>query len=134
MNTTYFMNLVMDNIFHSNGVSSIPEVYYMGLSSSEPDTDGTGATEPSTNGTGYVRAMLDSLSSPNAGVITNNEPIRFNESLTDWGVMTHYVVYDSENGGNLLFYGQLSLSRRVEQNTSIIIKAGEMRIQLSNPT
>ena len=133
MNTTYFLNQVMGNLFHTKEVPALPETYYIGLSTSAPDSTGVCTGEPSTSGTGYARVALDSLSEPNAGVIKNTTPIIFNESVTNWGTVTHYVVYDSATGGNLLFFGALSISRSVEQNTIITIKAGELSIALEPP-
>lgn len=132
MNTPYFLNQIMGNLFHTQETPSIPEKYYIGLSASEP-IDGICDGEPSANGTGYSRVELDSLSIPENGVIHNNNAISFDESLANWGLMTHYVVYDAKTGGNLLFYGTLSINRSVEANTIITIKAGELSITLSNP-
>lgn len=133
MNTTYFLNQVMGNIFHTQENPAIPAQYYIGLSTSEPSIDGTCTGEPSTNGTGYSRVLLSDLSTPTDGIIKNTAPIAFDESLTDWGVMLYYTVYDAQTGGNLLFYGDLSMSRSVEPNTIITIKTGELSIQLCNP-
>ena len=132
MNTVYFMNQIMGNVFHTKENPAIPTAYYLGLSSTAPTINGDGVKEPSVNGTGYSRVKLSNLSAPNSGAIVNSGAINFAESITDWGVMTHYVVYDAMSDGNLLFYGPLSLSRSVEPNTSIVIKSGELYIQLSN--
>ena len=132
MNTTYYLNLVMGNVFHTKSSPAIPSNYYLGLTSSEPTISGVNTGEPSLNGTGYSRVLLSSLSAPEDGVITNTATISFDESITDWGVMKYYTVYDSETGGNLLFYGPLSLSRSVEPNTVITIRKGELTIQLAN--
>ena len=133
MNTTYYLNLIMGNLFHTQETPEIPAAYYLGLSASEPTIAGENRGEPAINGTGYSRVLLSSLSAPNNGVINNTTAIHFDESITDWGVMTHYTVYDAETDGNLLFYGPLTLSRRVEPNTAITIRAGELSIQLCSP-
>ena len=54
--------------------------------------------------------------------------------MTDWGTITHYVVYDALTGGNLLFYGPLSKKRAIEANTIITFRAGELDITLENVT
>lgn len=133
MNTVYFQNNVMGNLFHTKEDPGLPAEYYIGLSSSEPSTDGTCEGEPSTAGTNYSRVKLSSLSEPDKGVVKNNEAISFEESIAAWGLMTHYVVYDAKEDGNLLFYGALSISRNVEPNTIITIKAGELSIALEPP-
>lgn len=48
--------------------------------------------------------------------------------------MTHFVVYDALTGGNLLMYGELSASRRVEAATIMTIKLGSLNLSVVNPT
>ena len=134
MNTTYFLNQVMGNMFHTKTNPGIPANYYIGLTATEPSISGENKGEPSMSGTGYSRVLLSSLSEPADGVIKNTAVISFDESITDWGIMTHYTVYDAQTGGNLLFYGPLSLIRNVEPNTVITIRTGELSIQLCNPS
>ena len=134
MNTTYFLNQVMGNLFKTKTTPALPGAYYIGLSTSEPTAEGLNTGEPSTSGTGYARVLLADLSEPEAGAITNTAAVSFPESITDWGSMLYYVVYDAATGGNLLFYGALSISRSVEPNTVITIKAGELTITLRNPS
>lgn len=133
MNTTYFLNDVMGNLFHTKETPALPAKYFIGLSSSEPTLEGGNVKEPSVAGTGYNRLELTNLSEPENGVIKNKAPISFNESITDWGVMTHYVVYDAASEGHLLFYGALTQKRTVEPNTLLTIRTGELIIELSNP-
>ena len=133
MNTIYFLNQVMGNLFHTKESPALPTAYYSGLSATAPTTDGGCSGEPVREGTGYSRVKLDSLSEPVNGVIKNTAPVSFNESLTSWGTMLYYIVYDAETEGNLLFFGNLSISRNVEPNTIITIKTGELSIALEPP-
>lgn len=133
MNTTYFLNLVAGNVMNTQTSPSIPSKYYLGLSSTAPSLDGTGVTEPATSA-GYSRVALENLSTPTSGVITNTDTIDFTESTADWGVMTHFVIYDAETGGNLLMYGTLSTSRTVESGSIMTIKAGSLNLSVLNPS
>lgn len=133
MNTTYFLNLVSGNVFGSKKSPAIPEKYYLGLSSTAPSLDGSGATEPG-SGTGYARVELTSLSTPINGVVTNSGAIDFAESTAEWGTMTHFVIYDALSEGNLLMYGELSASRKVEADTIMTIKLGSLNLSVVNPT
>jgi hypothetical protein len=132
MNTTYFMNLIMGNVFRSKTTPSIPTNYYIGLSKTAPTLSGTNVTEPSDSA--YARVNItSSLSVPTNGVITNSSNITFGESLVDWGVITHYCIFDNSTGGNLLVYGQFSSSRTIEVNTVATVKSGELAIEIENP-
>lgn len=134
MNTTFFLNCVAGNLLHTKTDPSIPEQYYIGLSSSAPAIDGTGVTEPSTSA-GYKRLLLSDLSEPTDGLITNTSDINFDESTANWGTITHYIICDSPTveDGHLLMYGELSTPRSVETATIMTIKAGYLKLVVQNP-
>ena len=132
MNTTYFLNQVMGNLFKTMETPSLPSEYYIGLSSTAPNIRGGNVTEPLSN-SGYKRVKLENLSEPADGVITNEQAISFDESTANWGTMSHFVIYDALEAGNLLMYGTLSTPRNVEAATIVTIKANSLTLTLSNP-
>ena len=136
MNTTYFKNLIMGNVFRTDTSVSIPSNYYIGLSSTAPGADGLNVTEPATSGTGYARVRLSSLTVPSAGVITNSAKIEFPESTANWfsasNPAIYYVIFDAATGGNLLMYNELTTSRIIEINTIATIKANSLYLQLTD--
>ena len=134
MNSTYFINQIAGNIFSSKTKYVLPEQYWIGLSSTAPNIDGSGVTEPFGDNNGYARVCLNTLPPPKDGVICNNNAIIFNESTADWGIMTHYVVYDASTSGNLLFYGVLEPSRHIDADIVLLIDVGELVITLQNET
>lgn len=132
MNTTYFLNQVMGNLFKTKEDPALPSEYYIGLSSTAPNVNGSGVTEPLSN-SGYKRVKLENLSEPSDGVITNEQAISFDESTSNWGTMSHFVIYDALESGNLLMYDTLSTPRNVEAATIVTIKANSLTLTLSNP-
>lgn len=132
MNTTYFLNQVMGNLFKTKETPALPSEYYIGLSSTAPNISGGNVTEPLSN-SGYKRVKLDNLSEPADGVITNEQAISFDESTANWGTMSHFVIYDALEAGNLLMYDTLSTPRNVEAATIVTIKANSLTLTLSNP-
>ena len=133
MNTTYFLNLVAGNIMKTKTTPAIPGKMYLGLSRTAPTLEGRNVSEPATSA-GYARVELTNLSEPAKGVVTNQTSIDFNESTAEWGIVTHFVIFDAESGGNLLMYGELSTSRSVETATIMTIKAGSLNLSVLNPT
>lgn len=133
MNTTYFLNLVAGNLFKSKTNPAIPDELWIGLSTTKPNIDGTGVTEPASNSE-YSRVKLGTLSAPSSGTVTNNEEIKFNKSVTNWGTVTHFVIYDAKSGGNLLQYGALDTPRTVEAATIMLIESGSLRLTVQNPS
>lgn len=132
MNTTYFLNQVMGNLFKTKETPALPSEYYIGLSSTAPNISGGNVTEPLSN-SGYKRVKLENLSEPADGVITNEQAISFDESTANWGTMSHFVIYDALEAGNLLMYDTLSTPRNVEAATIVTIKANSLALTLSNP-
>lgn len=136
MNTTYFKNMIMGNVFKTQTSPGLPNTYYIGFSSTAPDISGGNVTEPSSVGTAYTRIQLSSLSAPVAGVINNTAVITFPESTADWfppaTPAIYYVIFDAASGGNLLMYNQLTTSRVIEINTIATIKANSLYLQLTD--
>lgn len=132
MNTTYFLNQVMGNLFKTKETPALQSEYYIGLSSTAPNISGGNVTEPLSN-SGYKRVKLENLSEPADGVITNEQAISFDESTANWGTMSHFVIYDALEAGNLLMYDTLSTPRNVEAATIVTIKANSLTLTLSNP-
>ena len=132
MNTTYFLNQVMGNLFKTKETPALPSEYYIGLSSTAPNISGGNVTEPLSN-SGYKRVKLENLSEPADGVITNEQAISFDESTANWGTMSHFVIYDALEAGNLLMYDTISTPRNVEAATIVTIKANSLTLTLSNP-
>lgn len=132
MNTTHFLNRVAGNLFRTETSPAIPTEYYIGLSTTEPTMSGANVSEPSASA-GYGRVLLESLSAPVNGVVTNTANINFEESTASWGTVTHFVIYDAEIDGNLLMYGALSTPRVVEAATVMTIRQDYLRLSAQNP-
>lgn len=131
LNTTYFLNLLAGNVFRSKLTPSLPGTLYVGVSSTAPGMDGTGFTEPADSA--YSRVQLTGMGSPANGVVTNTAYINFPESVKNWGVMTHFGIFDAKSAGNLLMYGKLEPSRTVESASAIIFKPGTLKLSMRNP-
>ena len=133
MTTTYFLNCIAGNVFATSANPQLPTKYYLGLSKTAPSLDGSNVTEPSKTA-GYARVEITGLSTPQNGVVSNTTPLVFNESTGSWGVVTHYVIYDSQTvgGGNLLMYGELSTSRTIDAATTVNIQDGSLSLSVFN--
>lgn len=133
MNTTYFLDLAAGNLYQTKKSPAIPTEYWIGLSTTAPNISGANVTEPS-SGAGYARVQLTTLGQPSAGVVSNESNIDFNESTGSWGTVTHFVIFDSKNGGNLLQYGALNTPRVIEEATIMTIKSGYLNLSVQNQT
>lgn len=127
MTTAYFLNLIMGNVFGSQASPTIPETYYLGLSSTTPNADGTGVTEPT--GGGYGRATITSFTVPTDGTVSNAESVDFPIATADWGSpITHYVLYDA--AGNVLLWDALVKERNIQSDTQFYFKPNALTFTL----
>lgn len=133
MTTQYFLNVIAGNVFGSNTSTAIPTNYYLGLSTTAPNYNGTGFTEPPA-AAGYTRVQLTNLSAPNDGVVKNNSSVEFNESTSSWNIITHFLVFDAPTDGNLLQYGELPVHRTVEAATMLSIPQNYLSLSFKNPS
>lgn len=115
-------NLILNNRFGAVSIGTVTANYHLGLSSTTPAADGTGATEPV--GNGYARILVANTATnwPNTTnrIKSNGAAFTFSTaSGTGWGLITYFLLYDAATGGVLRAYGPL--------DTAVTIAAGETR-------
>ena len=130
MNTLYWKNEVLSSVYLTGG-----RAFYIGLSCTEPQLDGSGVTEPT--GGGYSRVLIDCFSDPADGVITNSETIAFPTSTADWfngnKVLAYYVVFDGAGAdASTLFYEALEPKRSLTANITVKIPENTLKIELAD--
>ena len=129
MVSTYFKNLVADVVWHTQANASLPDKYYLALSSTEPLENGTGLTEPSP-ATGYQRVEMTGLMEAVDGVTKNETVLVWPEAVQEGGAMTHWALFDAASGGNLLMGGQLDSTKHLDIGTSVAIKAEKLELRV----
>lgn len=111
---------------------TVPPVYYVGLSSTPVQEDGTGATEPS--GMNYSRVAVANLTTSFTYLgnqITNaGTPIIFPTASASWGQMNYAVIFDMSSGGTPSLSGSLSPSQTIDTNQRLQFSQGDMVITL----
>ena len=136
----YLENKLIDHVFR--GQSYTLPVLYVGLLTSAP-SDAGGGTEVSGNAYARVKAAAgasqaltdwkstqnDSLaSSGTTGNTTNTNAITFPTPTATWGTVTHFGIYDASTGGNLLFWGALTISKTINQSDTVTFPSGTLSI------
>lgn len=122
----YLENKLIDHIFRGRSYTA-PTQLWIGLLTAAPSDSG-GGTEVS--GGAYARATPGvnsdtawkatqggtpaAASSGTTGLTANPAAITFPApSGANWGVITHFGIYDASSGGNLLFHGALGVAKTV---------------------
>ena len=123
--TYYSANKTNDFLLGSTAFTQ-PTTYYLGVSTTATQKDGSGITEPidgayarisiTNNKTNFDTSVLGSL--------TNLIEFLFPESTVDWGTITHWFLSDAASGGNIWFQGTLTSSRNVESETILVLPVG----------
>ncbi len=62
---------------------------------------------------GTLAAGSTAASSGSSGTTSNNSPVTFPAPTANWGVCTHFGIYDAVTGGNLLIWGALTTPKTV---------------------
>lgn len=129
----------------SAGAASGPTSLYVALLTAAPSDTG-GGTEVSggsyarvavvsslANWAGTQSAGSTSASSGTGGTTSNNGNVTFPAPTGNWGVVTHFGIYDASSGGNLLFWGALTVSKTVNNGDSApSFAAAALSVQLDN--
>lgn len=109
--------------------------FFIGLSSTKPNKDGSGVTEPSVSD--YSRVPLGVLSDPVDGMVSNLSDIVFSESTDVWfdgdNPALYYVIFDGAGeDARYLSAAELVPSRVVSDGITIKIIAHSLRISLND--
>lgn len=119
----YLEAKVLDHVLRNTAYTP-PTTVYMSLHTENPDEDGSG-TELS--GNGYSRQAITFAAASN-GEIANSAAVEFTASGGNWDEATHYGIYDASTSGNLLFYGELSSPKTVEDNDTLTFDIGDITV------
>ena len=129
MNTTYWLNKIMDKMYTSG-----EDTFYVGLSSSQPNKDGTGVSEP--NGNNYARVQITAFTAPENGVIKNTVSLEFPRSTGVWfdtPKAAYWVLFDgSDSSANVISSGELDEPKSIESNTIVTIAENTLSITLTD--
>jgi len=121
----YLENAIVNHFLRNSSVTS-PTKVYLALYTSDP-TDADTGTEVS--GGAYARQAI-TFSAPSNGSTSNSSTITFPTATANWGTITHMGIRDASSGGNLLFYGPLSVSKTITTGDQFIVNSGNLVVTI----
>lgn len=140
----YLENKLVDRIFRGQAFT-FPSQLYIGLLTSAPSDSSSGVevsggsyarvvtTCALTTWSGTQSAGSTTASSGASGTTSNNSPITFQAPSSNWGTVTHFAIYDSNIGGNLMFWGELNAPKIINNGDSApAFLSGALSVQLDN--
>lgn len=122
--TDYLENKLIDHIFRAQAYAA-PATLHVALLTAAPSDTGGGTevaggayarvavTGALANWAGTQAAASTAASSGNTGTTSNNAAVTFPAPTANWGVVTHFAVYDAPTGGNMLIWGALTTSKTI---------------------
>lgn len=113
--TNTVANATLNMLFGAGSNTVAPATYYVGLSLTAPQNDGSGVTEPAGGAYARVAVTNDATSWPGAAnrVKSNGTVIVFPTAVADWGTVSHWVLYDAATGGVLRVWGTLTTPQAI---------------------
>lgn len=135
----FLENKLIDQLFRGQTAPTTTTLY-VGLLTAAPSDSG-GGTEVS--GGSYARVAVTSslanwagtqsagsttASSGTGGQTSNNAAITFPTPSAGWGSVTHFGIYDAASGGNLLFWGALTIAKTINQADTVTFPAASLSI------
>lgn len=140
----YLENNLIDFLLRAQAFTA-PATTYVALLTAAP-SDAGGGTE--VTGGSYARVAVTSAlanwagtqsagsttaSSGTGGTTSNNGAITFPAPTANWGVITHFGLYDASTSGNLLIWGALTASKTVNNGDAApSFPAAALTFQIDN--
>lgn len=105
--------------------------YYLALFLTDPTAAATG-TEAS--GGGYARKIItfgDPSLVSGRQQVTNTAAVDYGVITADIGTVSYWGIFDSQSGGNLLWFGSFARGKNVLNGDAITVEAGAITCNLS---
>ena len=100
--------------------------YYLALFTAAPGEEG-GGTEVS--GASYARQQV-TFGTPSSGQMVNSAPVEFPTATESWGTAVAWGLYDAEQSGNLVWYGDITTPKELLAGDIYRINTGNMTLTM----
>ncbi len=118
--SNYFRAKILDNF--------IEETVYLGLFLNDLTENNIGI-EVMPN-TGYKRMPILFTLDENNQRVSNYEEITFDIATESYGEITHYGIFDKEEGGNMLIYGELDEKITINKGGQLAVHKGNITVNI----
>lgn len=115
----YLENKILEAVLKNTSYTS-PTTVYMALFTAAPSDSG-GGTELS--GNNYARTAV-TFAAASGGSIASNADVTFPVPSANWGVVTHFGIFDASTTGNLLYWAALTASKTINSGDDVKFLSG----------
>lgn len=124
----YLETAIIDHVLR-NTVYTSPVAVYCALFTVAPTESGVspnyGGTEVS--GNNYARTAV-TFGAPSGGACSNNAPVNFPQATGVWGNIVAFAIIDNAVGGNMLYFGNFTTPKQVNNTDILSILTGQLTI------
>jgi hypothetical protein len=138
--SNFLENKILDHVLrYGTAPYTAPSTVYLALFTGTAETvlaqleAGTLTSEVSTSGTAYARKAI-AFDAAADGSIDNASPgVTFDPATDAWGTVTCVALMDSgtAGAGNVLFYGQVTTAKQIDENDTFAVSAGALTVSLA---
>ncbi len=133
MMSKYLKSTILNRLFVDADLLSLDNMYVSLWCSNPVDSFGNlkdhGEVTPPSYGRVPIPYQVGSFTEVLGEDVRNNIEITFDEAQEDWGVVTYVALFDSEEGGELLFSHKLNTSREVVVGDIVKFPVSSLRIR-----
>ena len=125
----YLENKLLDHVFRDTAFTA-PSTLYVGLYTTAP-TDAGGGTEVS--GGSYARVSCvpaSTFAAASSGATQTTSTVTFPQASGTWGTVVAFGIFDQATSGNLLAWGDLTLSKSISSGDIASFAVGDIDITL----
>jgi len=133
--SNYLENKLLDHVLKV-ATFTVPTTLYLGLFNNTSTATaanleaGVLTDETSTSGTAYARKTV-AFGAASGGTAATNATVTFDTATVSWGTITHIAVMDAITGGNVLFYGAVTVSKLIDVGDTFQVSTGNLTISLA---
>ena len=124
----YWEDKILDHIFGKDMYT--PPTIHVALSTANPLDNASGIVEPAGNAYARVETSTSDWNVASGGSMSNANDIVFPKATGNWGILSHFALFDAGVGGNMLAHGALSQPKAVDSSYTPIFDAGDLIISL----
>lgn len=121
--TNYLEGALINHVLRNTAMTS-PTTVYAALHTADPTE--TGATGE-LSGNAYERTAI-AFGAATDGVSTNSGDVTFPTATGDWGIVTHFSIWDAQTSGNALLYGSLTAQKTVNNGDTFKFLTGNVTV------
>jgi hypothetical protein len=126
--SNYWEEKIRNHIFGKGNYA--PPTIYVALSTADPLDNASGCIEPVGNAYSRVETSVSDWNTATDGSLDNANDILFPKATGSWGTITHFALFDSSTGGNMLAHGALNQPKAVDNSFITTFDAGDLNISL----